>query len=132
MRAVAVCPATTWTESHPIRRSIVPPKAPPSAKPRRKRSGQVTEVYYDRICIKGAGYANTVLESIYASPITVPSGISREIIKDAGRFKTSYPMSFADAFAAAAAKSLGALPVTKDSEMKEAEEAGEYAVLWLK
>ena len=41
-------------------------------------------------------------------------------------------MSFADAFAAAAAKGLGALPVTKGSETKEAEEAGEYAALWLK
>jgi len=93
---------------------------------------QVMEVYYDRIYIKGAEYANTVLESIYASPITVLSDISRDIIKDAGRFKTSYSMSFADTFAVAVAKSLGAALVTKDSEMKEAEEAGEYAVLWLK
>jgi len=78
---------------------------------------QVMEVYYDRI---------------YAAPITVLDNVSRDIIKDAGRFKTSYSMSLADAFAAATAKSLGIALVTKDSEMKEAEEAGEISVLWLK
>ena len=93
---------------------------------------QVTEVYYDRIFVKGVEYANTVLESIYDSPIIVMTEISGDLIKDAGRFKTSYSMSFADAFAAASAKNLGAVMVTKDSEMKEAEEAGEFPILWLK
>jgi len=54
------------------------------------------------------------------------------LIKDAGRFKTSYSMSLADAFATTTAKSLGIALVTKDSEMKEAEEAGELSILWLK
>ena len=90
------------------------------------------EVYYDRIYIKGNEYAETVLESIYASPITVLHDISHDLIKDAARFKTSYSMSLADTFAAATAKSLGASLVTKDNEMKEAEEAGEFSILWLK
>jgi len=93
---------------------------------------QVMEVYYDRIYIKGTEYADTVLESIYASPITILHDISRNIIKEAARFKTSYSMSLADTFVAAIAKSLGAHLVTKDNEMKEAEDAGEFSILWLK
>jgi len=93
---------------------------------------QVTEVYYDRIYIKGVEYADTVLESIYDSPIIVLNDISCDLIKDAGRFKTTYSMSFADAFAAATAKNFDAVLVTKDSEMREAEEAEEFSILWLK
>ena len=92
---------------------------------------QVMEVYYDRLYIKGAEYAETVLESIYASPITILHDITRDIIKVAARFKTSYSMSLADTFAAASAKSLCATLVTKDNEMKEAEQAGEFTILWL-
>ena len=51
---------------------------------------------------------------------------------EAGRFKTSYSMSLADAIAAATAKIFTATLVTKDNEMKPAEEAGEFSVLWLK
>ena len=57
--------------------------------------------------------------------------ISRDIIKDAARFKTTYSMSLADTFAAATAKSLDVPLVTKDDEMKEAQEAGEFSILWL-
>jgi len=92
---------------------------------------QVMEVYYDRIYVNGTEYANTVLESIYNSPINVLHNISRDIIKDAARFKTTYSMSLADTFAAATAKSLDAPLVTKDDEMKEAQEAGEFSILWL-
>ena len=47
---------------------------------------QVMEVYYDRIYVKGHEFAETVLESIYSSPITVLHDISRNIIKEAGEF----------------------------------------------
>ena len=93
---------------------------------------QVLEVYYDRIYIKGRDYAETVLESLYASPIIILSDISRDIIQEAGRFKTSYSMSLGDTFAAASAKKLSAALVTRDKEMKAPEEAGEFSVLWLK
>ena len=92
---------------------------------------QVMEVYYDRIYVKGYEFAETVLESIYSSPITVLHDISRDIIKEAGRFKTSYSMSLGDSFAAATAKSIGATLVTKDEELKAPQEAGEFSVLWI-
>ena len=93
---------------------------------------QVLEVYYDRIYIMGLEYANTFLESLSSSPVVVLPEISSDIIREAGRFKTSYSMSLADAVAAATAKSLSAVLVTKDREIKAAEEAGEFSVLWLK
>ena len=91
---------------------------------------QIMEVYYDRIYIRGHEYAETVLESLYNSPIIILSNISRDIIREAGRFKTTYSMSLADTFAAATAKKLDAILVTKDSEMKAAENAGEFSILW--
>ncbi|MCL2440593.1 MAG: type II toxin-antitoxin system VapC family toxin [Treponema sp.] len=93
---------------------------------------QVMEVYYDRIYVKGIEYANTILESIYTSPIIVLHDVSRDVITEAARFKTSYSMSIADTFAAATAKSLGAPLVTKDNEMKEAGDAGEFSIFWLR
>jgi len=95
-------------------------------------SVQVLEVYYDRIYIKGREYAETVLESLYNSPIIILHEISREMIQEAGRFKTSYSMSLGDTFAAATARKFTAVLVTRDKEMKTPEEAGEFSVLWLK
>jgi predicted nucleic acid-binding protein len=88
-------------------------------------------VFYDRIYIKGREYADTVLDGLYNSPVIILSEINREIIQEAGRFKTSYSMSLADSIAAATAKNLSATFVTKDSEIKPVEEAGEFSVLWL-
>jgi len=93
---------------------------------------QVLEVYYDRIYIKGREYAETVLESLYNSPIIILHEISREMIQEAGRFKTSYSMSLGDTFAAATTRKFSATLVTGDKEMKAPEEAGEFSVLWLK
>jgi predicted nucleic acid-binding protein len=92
---------------------------------------QAAEVYYDRIYIKGREYAETVLEGLYNSPIIILHEISREMIREAGRFKTSYSMSLADAFLCATAKNLDAVIVTKDKEIKSAEEDGSLSVLWL-
>jgi len=85
----------------------------------------------DRIYIKGREYAETVLESLYTSPIIILHEISREMIQEAGRFKTCYSMSLGDTFAAATARKFTAVLVTGDKEMKAPEEAGEFSVLWL-
>ena len=62
----------------------------------------------------------------------VLSEIPNDIIREAGRFKTSYSISLADSIAAATAKNLGAVLVTKDEELKAVEDAGEFSILWLK
>ena len=93
---------------------------------------QALEVYYDRIYIMNRDYADAFLGNLYVSPVVVINDVSQSIIREAGRFKTSYSMSLADSIACATAKSLSATLVTKDEEMKAAEEAGEFSVLWLK
>ena len=93
---------------------------------------QLLEVFYDRIYIAGIDEARSVVESILAGPIDIINTISYEVMYEAGRFKTSYSMSLADAFAAATAKSIDAVLVTKDDELRPAEEAGNFSILWLK
>ena len=93
---------------------------------------QALEVYYDRIYVKGREYADTFLENLYSSTVVVLHDISRDVIREAGRFKTSYSMSLADAIVCATAKSLGATLVTKDDELSAPEQAGEFSMLWLK
>jgi len=72
------------------------------------------------------------MNSILNEPISIIESISYQVMYEAGRFKTSYSMSLADAIAVATAKSLAATFVTKDDEMRPAEKAGEFSVLWLK
>jgi len=92
---------------------------------------QLLEVYYDRLYISGEHNARARIESILAEPITVIENIPYPVMYDAGRFKTSYSMSLADAFLCATVKNLAATLVTKDGEMKAAGDAGEFSILWL-
>ena len=93
---------------------------------------QLLEIYYDRVYIAGENTARTRVEYILAEPITIIDSISYPVMYEAGRFKTTYSMSLADSVAAATAKNINATFVTKDDEMKAAEEAGEFSMLWLK
>jgi len=93
---------------------------------------QLLEVFYDRIYIVGIDEARSIVESILAGPINIINTISYPVVYEAGRFKTSYSMSLADAFAAATAKSIDAVLVTKDEELRPAEKAGDFSILWLK
>ena len=94
-------------------------------------SVQALEVYYDRIYIMGREYADIFLNNLFSSPIVILSEITSDVIREAGRFKTSYSMSLADSIMCAIAKNLNAILVTKDEEIKAAENAGEFSLLWL-
>jgi len=93
---------------------------------------QLLEVYYDRIYVAGENDASLVVKSILAEPITIIESVSLSVMYEAGRFKTFYSMSLADSIAAATARNISATLVTKDGEMREAEEAGEFLALWIK
>jgi len=58
---------------------------------------QLLEVFYDRIYIVGIDEARSIVESILAGPIDIINAISYPVMYEAGRFKTSYSMSLADA-----------------------------------
>ena len=92
---------------------------------------QLLEVYYDRIRVSGEEAAKIRIDAIRAEPISIIETVSFPIMYEAGRFKTAYSMSLADCIAAATAKCLDATLITKDSELKPAEKAGEFSVLWL-
>jgi predicted nucleic acid-binding protein len=64
-------------------------------------------------------------------PIKFISDITEEIYFETARCKARYPMSLGDAFLCGTAKSLAAVIVTKDKEIKFAEEAESLPVLWI-
>jgi len=91
----------------------------------------LVEVHYRVIQIKGFDLADTVMEVIKSLPIRFIRDISDEVYFETARCKARYSMSLADAFLCATAKSFNAVIVTKDKEIKPAEEAEPLSVLWM-
>jgi predicted nucleic acid-binding protein len=91
----------------------------------------LVEVHYRVIQIKGVEVSDMAMSLIKSLPIQFIRDISDEVYYDAAHFKARYPMSLADAFLCATAKSLAAVIVTKDTEIKPAEEAESLPVLWI-
>ena len=91
----------------------------------------LVEVYYRIIQIKGVETADTVMEPVKNLPVRFIRDITDEIYFDTARCKAHYPMSLGDAFLCGTAKSLGAVIVTKDKDIKHAEEAESLSVLWI-
>jgi predicted nucleic acid-binding protein len=94
------------------------------------------EVYYGFIQKYGTIEAADVIMSRVASLLlTVINTINGTVYREAARFKAVYSMSLADAFLCACAKDLSAVIVTKDDEIKAAEQAdagaNALAVFWL-
>jgi predicted nucleic acid-binding protein len=91
----------------------------------------LTEVYYRYIQLKGVEVADVVMEQVKGLPISFIKEISDEVYYEAARCKARYSMSLADAFLCATAKSVDAVIVTKDKEIKSAEEDEPLSVLWI-
>jgi predicted nucleic acid-binding protein len=92
----------------------------------------LTEVYYGLIRDDGLEMADAIMKSVEYLPIHIIDVVTRTVFREAARFKVSYPMSLADTFLCATAKSLSAIIVTKDSEIKAAEQPERLSVLWIK
>jgi predicted nucleic acid-binding protein len=91
----------------------------------------LVEVYYRIIQLKGVQTADTVMEPIKGLPVRFIRDITDEIYFDTARCKARYPISLGDAFLCGTAKSLNAIIVTKDKDIKHAEEAESLSVLWI-
>jgi predicted nucleic acid-binding protein len=74
------------------------------------------EVYYRVGKTKGEKEAEETLEEIHNLPISILSVDEKRVI-EAGKFKMRYPISYADAFAAAASYALSATLLTGDPEL---------------
>ncbi|MCL2003325.1 MAG: PIN domain-containing protein [Oscillospiraceae bacterium] len=86
------------------------------------------EVYYDVYRFAGKAKADEIIREIKACPISVISDISDALFEEAGRFKASYNISFADTFALATASVTGAALLTTDHHEMDRIEQTEQTV----
>jgi predicted nucleic acid-binding protein len=91
----------------------------------------LAEVYYHCIKKDGEETADTIMHNAAELPIMVIDTIADAVCRETAYFKAHYPMSLADAFLCAAAKSLSAVIVTKDREIEVAEKPENLSVLWI-
>jgi predicted nucleic acid-binding protein len=91
------------------------------------------EVYYDLYRRSGKEVADSLLEEMRDNPVVIVSDISDEVFREAGRLKASYPLSLADSFAVALAKTRGATLITSDHhEFDVLQTRGEVSILWIR
>lgn len=89
------------------------------------------EVYYIVLREQGAQKADMAYARIKAFPVTLVSRIDEELLLSAARLKAEFPISYADAFAAAMAIIYKSHLLTGDPEFKGLERAREIRIEWL-
>jgi predicted nucleic acid-binding protein len=92
----------------------------------------LVEVYYGFIQEKGIEEADRLMQQVDALPFNTIDTITDTMYRAASRFKALYSVSLADSFAAATAKSLSAIMVTKDGEFQALEKNESLSIMWLK
>ncbi|MDM8548985.1 PIN domain-containing protein [Desulfobacterales bacterium HSG2] len=96
-------------------------------------SVNLTEVCYDAVYVSGEEKAQELFEKVAGLPITVLWDLNVSLIKLVGKYKTSYQISFADAFVLALAEKEKAIVVSTDHhEFDVIESAGELSFYWLR
>jgi predicted nucleic acid-binding protein len=91
----------------------------------------LTEVLYHFIGSIGEIAAVELMKSMMELPVTVIRIITDEVYHEAARLKVRRSLSFADTFVCATAKSLDAIIVTKDGEIKKVEASEGLSLLWI-
>lgn len=86
------------------------------------------EIYYNTLREQGPGTAEQVIEQLTQYPIELINA-DRTLIYEAAKLKGTYKIAYADCFAAALAKKLGAVIVTGDREFEQL--GTEYAIQWI-
>jgi predicted nucleic acid-binding protein len=89
------------------------------------------EVYYITFREQGRAVAETVYSKIKRFPLTIIDQISEPLLLTAAEFKATYPISYADSFAAAMSKKMKATLLSRDPEFKPLELQGIIQVEWL-
>lgn len=88
------------------------------------------EVYCRIAKDKGEPQARSIVEVLRLSPITIES-VHDNLVFEAASLKARYPISYADAFAAALTMGKKAVLVTGDPDFKVLEKAKVVPVQWL-
>lgn len=92
---------------------------------------QLGEVYYITLREQGKKIADLAYARIKAFPVTVIDAIDEKLLLSAASLKAKFPVSYADAFAAALAQIYAAVLLTGDPEFKIIEEKGLLTIKWL-
>ena len=96
-------------------------------------SVNLTEVHYDAVYVAGEEKAQELFEKVVGLPITILWDLNVSLIKLVGKYKTSYQISFADAFVLALAEKKKAIVVSTDHhEFDVIESAGKLSFYWLR
>ena len=90
------------------------------------------EVYYNLLKEEGENLANSVWAQVKNCPVEFLDDLSENFLLSAARIKGTYPLSYADAFAAAISIEKGALLITGDPDFKLLERDGKIKVLWIR
>ncbi len=88
----------------------------------------IGEIFYITARKFGLEKAQEIINDLKDLPVSI-EGVDLEKVLKAASIKAQIPLAYADAFAAALAKSLGAILVTGDPEFKPLEE--DISILWL-
>ncbi|MBW1788593.1 MAG: PIN domain-containing protein [Deltaproteobacteria bacterium] len=91
----------------------------------------IGEVYYITLREQGRSVADLAYARIKAFPIKVIDHIDEELLLAAARLKAGYPLSYADAFAAALAAIYNCPLLTGDPEFKSLEKENLVQIEWL-
>lgn len=91
------------------------------------------EVYYNSLRVSGEEKAKTLFEDIKRLPINVIWTLDIPFIELAGKYKTSFKMSYADSFVLALAeREKGTVISTDHHEFDSVENAGSLSFYWLR
>ena len=93
---------------------------------------QLGEVYYITLREQGKQIADLAYARIRDFPVSLIDTINEDLLLSAASIKASFPLSYADAFAAATAHIYNAVLLTGDPEFKTLETDGIIEVKWLK
>jgi predicted nucleic acid-binding protein len=91
------------------------------------------EVYYGYLRADGEDYAERHLAAVQSSCIEIHETINAELLRQAGKLKTTHTMSLADSILLAQTKLSGATVVTSDHhELDAVSDAGLVSFLWFR
>ncbi len=91
----------------------------------------IGEVYYITLREQGQSLADLAYSRIKALPIKLIDRIDEELLLEAAGLKASYPISYADSFAAALAIINNCPLLTGDPEFRSLEKQGIVSIEWL-
>ncbi len=92
---------------------------------------QLGEVYYITMREQGETGADLAYARIKSLPLTVINTVTETLLLTAARLKAQFPISYADAFAAATAKLSKAILLTGDPEFKVLQKSRIISIEWL-